>query len=640
MLQDSKVLPTVEMWSVKLEDVSTGLDSESNSPKVEIDSTAAMESDVTEMPKSNEKIYAINGEENREKIKDEDQMETIKKETEPEENIQMASITELAEEEEIRKSVGMDIEQIRSKNQWCIEDSDKKVVQDIIDMFDDDMDISPIAFNEDDNIIEIKEVIKQPEEHQPDYEVEITALALKLLEEWSGLKEVFRIPKKERIEQMKEHEREANRGYKAGLEHDADRRSRYRKLSRHRYGDKTELYERIRKGLKGDDRSLNSFPRINKHERRKLFAMQVEQEEVERRFKKRDMWRQHEFNCMGMGADPRFSAPFDPSRNYQCMWNQQTGQWQNYPMNMNHSPMLNSRFNTPMAYPYNSGGAVPPLPNMPPPSSIPMPVSSMPHPMPNPHAVPNMGHPTNFPHPPVNIPHPSNIPHPPTNMVHPPTNMPHPPTNMSHPSANMPHPPTSMPLTPTSMSHPPTNMPLPPTNMLPPPTNIPPPNMPPLPVNMPHPTNMSHLPPNIHPPLNMSHPPPNMQHMPPPMSHPQQNAPHPNFPQIPHMPHPSLNISMSNIPTNVPPPLPNIPPPSNNQLHQSTALPLPNNTNMTSMSNNPVNNMPPLPSIPPLPNMQQMPPVNYQEDKATEKEDLSQVSNFRILTMSHFSELI
>lgn len=31
----------------------------------------------------------------------------------------------------------------------------------------------------------------------------------KLLESWSGLKEVFRIPKKERIEQMKEHEREA-----------------------------------------------------------------------------------------------------------------------------------------------------------------------------------------------------------------------------------------------------------------------------------------------------------------------------------------------------------------------------------------------------------------------------------------------
>lgn len=37
----------------------------------------------------------------------------------------------------------------------------------------------------------------------------IPDLASGLLAEWSNLKEVFRIPKKERIEQMKEHEREA-----------------------------------------------------------------------------------------------------------------------------------------------------------------------------------------------------------------------------------------------------------------------------------------------------------------------------------------------------------------------------------------------------------------------------------------------
>lgn len=37
----------------------------------------------------------------------------------------------------------------------------------------------------------------------------ISELASSLLVEWSNLKEVFRIPKKERIEQMKEHEREA-----------------------------------------------------------------------------------------------------------------------------------------------------------------------------------------------------------------------------------------------------------------------------------------------------------------------------------------------------------------------------------------------------------------------------------------------
>lgn len=35
-------------------------------------------------------------------------------------------------------------------------------------------------------------------------------MASHLLESWSTLKEVFRIPKKERLEKMKEHEREAD----------------------------------------------------------------------------------------------------------------------------------------------------------------------------------------------------------------------------------------------------------------------------------------------------------------------------------------------------------------------------------------------------------------------------------------------
>lgn len=42
-----------------------------------------------------------------------------------------------------------------------------------------------------------------------DRKAEDAETARKLLESWTGLKEVFRIPKKERIEQMKEHEREA-----------------------------------------------------------------------------------------------------------------------------------------------------------------------------------------------------------------------------------------------------------------------------------------------------------------------------------------------------------------------------------------------------------------------------------------------
>jgi len=51
-----------------------------------------------------------------------------------------------------------------------------------------------------------------------------------LLSAWSGLQEVFRIPKKERVEQMKEHEREADKGDRQRSETDKDRVSTYDRL--------------------------------------------------------------------------------------------------------------------------------------------------------------------------------------------------------------------------------------------------------------------------------------------------------------------------------------------------------------------------------------------------------------------------
>lgn len=53
---------------------------------------------------------------------------------------------------------------------------------------------------------EVKKEIKTEDVDQSNL---ISELAENLLTAWSSLKEVFRIPKKERIEQMKEHEREA-----------------------------------------------------------------------------------------------------------------------------------------------------------------------------------------------------------------------------------------------------------------------------------------------------------------------------------------------------------------------------------------------------------------------------------------------
>ena len=61
-----------------------------------------------------------------------------------------------------------------------------------------------------DRIITNDKIIQDQDE---ELERNIVTKATELLSAWTGLKEEFRIPKKERIEQMKEHEREADRGY-------------------------------------------------------------------------------------------------------------------------------------------------------------------------------------------------------------------------------------------------------------------------------------------------------------------------------------------------------------------------------------------------------------------------------------------
>ncbi|XP_023021580.2 LOW QUALITY PROTEIN: SET domain containing 2 [Leptinotarsa decemlineata] len=185
----------------------------------------------------------------------------------------------------------------------------------------------------------MKKEDSMPERSIEDQEEEIKFLATKLLEEWKNLPEVFRIPKKERIEQMKEHEREANKKFMQnaqnvyGGDHDKERKSdRYRSLSRYKSDRDTN-----RKPPKPGEKPSAEFLRLSKIERRKLFALQHELKEEERRMKQRELWRQHEMNCLMIGTDPRFTAPFDPSRGYQCIWNPQIGQWQNYPLPPNTS---------------------------------------------------------------------------------------------------------------------------------------------------------------------------------------------------------------------------------------------------------------------------------------------------------------
>lgn len=161
------------------------------------------------------------------------------------------------------------------------------------------------------------------------------------------MKEIFRIPKKQRIEQMKEHEKEANKKY---MESNADKESskkndqRYRttwsrckserETTKRRYVFRPLVYHylKILNIFSSEDKPSAEFLKISKHERRKLFALQMELREEERRMKQRELWRQHEMNCMLIGADPRFTAPFDPSKGFQYIWNPSLGQWQALPV--------------------------------------------------------------------------------------------------------------------------------------------------------------------------------------------------------------------------------------------------------------------------------------------------------------------
>ncbi|XP_076636697.1 SET domain containing 2 [Colletes latitarsis] len=175
----------------------------------------------------------------------------------------------------------------------------------------------------------------------------IPELASSLLAEWSNLKEVFRIPKKERIEQMKEHEREADRGYREELEKEEKRGTSYDRHRSDRYG-RNETEKRVdrRRGRESPESeytrtkdkrieersSLVPIPRMTKYERRQLFALKVAKEEEERqRRQQQESWQDHETRCLALGIDPHTTAMVDPQTGYPVFYNPSLGQWQHYP---------------------------------------------------------------------------------------------------------------------------------------------------------------------------------------------------------------------------------------------------------------------------------------------------------------------
>lgn len=157
---------------------------------------------------------------------------------------------------------------------------------------------------------------------------ELQKLALKLATTWEGLPEIFRIPKKERIEQMKEHEREADRQYAANVEtsdNTADN-DRYRRDRFGRGGTFNSTPNRFMKPNNGNPlRTTTTTPEniknLSKAQRREMFAAKVARDEAEKRMNEER--REFETKCRFFGLDPKKTRPQDVPF---CV-NPATGQW-------------------------------------------------------------------------------------------------------------------------------------------------------------------------------------------------------------------------------------------------------------------------------------------------------------------------
>lgn len=164
--------------------------------------------------------------------------------------------------------------------------------------------------------------------------IELQKLALKLITAWDGLPEIFRIPKKERIEQMKEHEREADRQY---AETECDRYSndqyrsnrfgrRFNPTSRfakpHNSSSKPlQLQNTVSNAMRTTSISAENTKCLSKTQRREMFAAKVARDEAEKRMAEER--REFETKCRFFGLDPKKTRPQDVPF---CV-NPATGQW-------------------------------------------------------------------------------------------------------------------------------------------------------------------------------------------------------------------------------------------------------------------------------------------------------------------------
>lgn len=109
---------------------------------------------------------------------------------------------------------------------------------------------------------------------------EICLLASKLVTSWEQLPESFKIPKKLRIEQMKEHEREADQSYKDNVkEEQIEQKSHSTFTSSGRFTERVgkgiDLIDPREKDPREKDPRFRRHSTLSKHQRRQLFEAKV-----------------------------------------------------------------------------------------------------------------------------------------------------------------------------------------------------------------------------------------------------------------------------------------------------------------------------------------------------------------------------
>lgn len=135
-----------------------------------------------------------------------------------------------------------------------------------------------------------------------------------MLEKWKDLQEVFKIPKKERIEQMKEHEREADRAFKILNIPEPENMNwnnhRFNKLDFRKrsaqYFQRTNTISgwwRMSDPRRKDMQIDKPLDNVSKEQRRREFAQKVQRDENEKRLAEEN--RMIEVRCRVFGLDPK-----------------------------------------------------------------------------------------------------------------------------------------------------------------------------------------------------------------------------------------------------------------------------------------------------------------------------------------------